>query len=233
MTLVNSWCSCLHLIVRYFLSETIFYWCFYPWLIVVETVFCGCFLLGTCCCCLDCVLCSLEKCVLLCHWAIPEKKNKDEGDKFTWNFQVFYFTFLHFHSTIHTLIGITESTRKSCDNGLYSCGVFLDLTKAFDTVNHKILLSKLEHYGIRGKVKEWFSSFIYNRQQCTSIDGQNSELNKISHGVPKSSVLGPLLFIFINDLHYAAKHSKVQHFADDTRVRFNFTKMICEFSKQK
>ena len=98
---------------------------------------------------------------------------------------------------------------------------FLDLKKAFDTVNHKILLSKLEYYGIRRKAKDWFNSFIYNKQQFTSVDGQNSEFNKISHGVPQSSVLGPLLFIiFINNLHYAAIHSKVQQCADDTNLLF-------------
>ena len=64
-------------------------------------------------------------------------------------------------STTHALTEITESIRKSCDNGLYSYGDFLDLKKTFDTVNHKILLSKLEYYKIRGKA--WFSSFIYNR----------------------------------------------------------------------
>ena len=104
---------------------------------------------------------------------------------------------------------------------MYCYGIFLDLKKAFDTVNHKILLSKLEYYGIRRKAKDWFNSFIYNRQQFTSIDGQNSEFNKISHGIPQGSVLGPLLLtIFINNLHYAAIHSKVQQFADDTNFLF-------------
>ena len=91
----------------------------------------------------------------------------------------------------------------------------------FGTVNHKILFSKLEYYGIKGKSKHWPGYFTYNRQQFSSIDGQNSGLNLISHGVPQSSVLGPLLFIiFINNLHYAATHSKVWHFADDTNLLF-------------
>lgn len=102
-------------------------------------------------------------------------------------------------STAHELIEIIESIKKSCDNDFYSCGVFI-------YQNHKIFLSKLECYEIRRKAKNWFSSFIHNRQQCTSIDGKNSELNKLFHGVPQSSALGPFLFIiFIKDLHYAAK----------------------------
>ena len=132
------------------------------------------------------------------------------------------FGFRNNHSTMHALMEITESIRKSCDSGIYSCGVFLDLKKAFDTVNHKILISKLEYYGIRGKEKNWFSSFIENRQQFTSIDGYESAHNTISHGVPQGSVLGPLLFIiFINDLHLAVQHSKVRHFADDTNLLYS------------
>ena len=104
---------------------------------------------------------------------------------------------------------------------MHSCGVFLDLKKAFDIVNHKNRLSKLEYYGMRGKAKDLLSSFIHSRQQFTSIDGQNSELNKIFHGVPQRSVLGPVLFIIlINDLHYTAIHSKVWYFADDTNLLF-------------
>ena len=93
--------------------------------------------------------------------------------------------------------------------------------KPFDTANHKILLSKLTYYGIREKAYDWFSSFIHNRQQFISIDGQNSELNKISHGVSQSTILGPVLFtIFINNLRYAAIHSNIRHFADDTNLLF-------------
>ena len=131
------------------------------------------------------------------------------------------FEFRNNCSTTHALIEITEGIRKFCDNGLYSCGVFLDLKKVFDTVNHKILLSKLEYYEIRGKAKDWFRSFIHNKQQFPSIDRRNSKLNKISHYASQGSVLGPLLYIiFINDPHYVAIHSKVQHFADDNNLFF-------------
>ena len=136
--------------------------------------------------------------------------------------QVLYklqFGFRNKHSTNLALIEITEKIRKACDEGLYACGIYLDFQKAFDTVNHSILLSKLEHYGIRGTTNNWFRSFICDRLQFTTINGQNSNQNKITHGVPQGSVLGPLLFIiFINDLHKAVQHSNVHHFADDTNL---------------
>ena len=152
----------------------------------------------------------LEKIMYIRLYSFLEQK------KFLYEHQ---FGFRNNRSTTHALIEITENIRKACDEGIFSCGVFLDLRKAFDTVNHEILLSKLEYYGIRGKAKNWFKSFINNRQQFTSIDGHESDPNKISHGVPQGSVLGPLLFIiFINDLHLSVKHSKVRHFADDTNL---------------
>ena len=100
-----------------------------------------------------------------------------------------------------------------------ACGIFVDLQKAFDTVNHNILLHKLSYYGIRGITNDWFSSYLSNRTQYVSILGFNSKTKDLHHGVPQGSVLGPLLFLlYINDLNIAIRHSKVYHFADDTNL---------------
>ena len=136
-------------------------------------------------------------------------------------FYPFQFGFRNQHSTTHALIEITEKIRKACDKGLFACGVYLDFKKDFDTVNHEILLSKLQHYGVTGIANDWMRSFLTNRKQYTSINGYNSRPQDITHGVPQGSVLGPLLFIlFINDLHTSVKTSKVHHFADDTNLLF-------------
>jgi len=98
-------------------------------------------------------------------------------------------------------------------------GVFVDLQKAFDTVDHNILLSKLQYYGFRGKASSFFKSYLSGRRQFVCVSGQESAEALVQHGVPQGSVLGPLLFLlYINDLHYAIKNSIVHHFADDTNL---------------
>ena len=129
------------------------------------------------------------------------------------------FGFRKKHSTDHALISITEDIRDALDNNRIACGIFIDLQKAFDTVDHDILLSKLEHYGIRGTSNDWFRSYLSNRKQFVEIDGQKSDELVLKYGVPQGSVLGPLLFlIYINDLNKAIKYSRVRHFADDTNL---------------
>ena len=132
------------------------------------------------------------------------------------------FGFREKHSTNHALLSIVEQIRENLDNKTFSCGVFVDLEKAFDTVNHKILLKKLEHYGIRGPANSWFSSYLTSRKQSVILDGVGSQLLDISCGVPQGSILGPLFFlIYINDMHKAVKFSSVFHFADDTNLVYH------------
>ena len=117
------------------------------------------------------------------------------------------------------MIDLTEDIRQAIDEGKFACGVFIDLQKAFDTVDHDILLKKLEHYGIRGIANNWFRSYLKSRKQFVSTSGFESVISNIDFGVPQGSVLGPLLFlIYINDLHQAIKYNKTRHFADDTNI---------------
>ena len=98
------------------------------------------------------------------------------------------------HSTSHALVSITERIREALDTGHFACGIFIDLQKAFDTVNHKILVSKLEYYGARGVAKNWFSSYLQKRKQFVTINGFNLHLIILVMGSHK--VLFSVLFSF-------------------------------------
>jgi len=111
---------------------------------------------------------------------------------------------------------ITESIRNSIDNNEFSCGIFIDLRKA---VNHSILLTKLNHYEVRGKAYDWFQSYLSNREQFVDIDGYKSDSLSITCGVPQGSILGPLLFLlYINELPNTSKLLSFHLFADDTNI---------------
>ena len=123
-------------------------------------------------------------------------------------------------STTHAVINLTENIRQALDERKIGCGVFVDLQKAFDTVEHEVL-SKLDHYGVRELTNNWLKSYLTGHKQYVSINGYNSSLSSIAYGVLQGSALGPLLFLlYINDLHRAIKFCKVQHFADDTNLLF-------------
>ena len=108
---------------------------------------------------------------------------------------------------------------KARDDGNFAHGFFFYLHKAFDTVDHSILLSKLCHYGIHGLTNKWFESYLANCEQSVSINGFASSTSSIASGVPQGSVLGTLLFLlYINDLHVAIKHCKVHYFANNRNL---------------
>ena len=154
-----------------------------------------------------------------------EKAMYNRIELFLSEFDIIYklqFGFRKKYSTEHALLSIVEEIRNNLDNGEFSCGVFIDLEKAFDTVNHQILLSKLDHYGIRETALTWIASYLSNRKQSVKLNGVNSKYERVSCGVPQGSILGPLLFIiYVNDMHTAVKSSIMHHFADDTNVIFS------------
>ena len=122
-------------------------------------------------------------------------------------------------STEDALMELHTKVIDAFENKKVAYGIFLDFAKAFDTVNHEILLHKLEHYGIRGLSLSWFKSYLTDRQQCVNIDGTKSDFSTIKHGVPQGSILGPLLFLlYINDIVLSSKRLQFLLFADDTSI---------------
>ena len=135
-------------------------------------------------------------------------------------------------TTNHAIISLTEGIKTSLDSGQLVAGVFLDLRKAFDTVNHEILIQKLLRYGFRGKAASLLKSFLGNRRQYVSINGYDSEILDIKCGIPQGSTLGPLLFLlYINDLRFCLEKSQASHFADDTCMTFKHRSLkVLEFT---
>jgi len=123
------------------------------------------------------------------------------------------------HSTTLSLIEVMDELYKNLDDGNIGIGIFLDLQKAFDTIQHSILLDKIYHYGIRGLAHTWIKNYLSNRQQFVSTNGLNSSKQTIKFGVPQGSVLGPLLFLlYINDITNIDPSLKIKLFADDTNL---------------
>ena len=123
------------------------------------------------------------------------------------------------YSTTSALTYVNEEILKHIDNGKLIGIVFLDLKKAFDTVDHELLIQKLPHYGITNNTLLWINNYLNNRTQITKINDINSDSMPIKCGVPQGSILGPLLFtIFINDLPDTIKHCNVTLYADDTAL---------------
>ena len=107
----------------------------------------------------------------------------------------------------------------SIENKHTTLAVFLDFSKAFDIVDHQILLNKLDHYGVRGIALDWFINYLCNRSQFVSYCGAQSRCHDVTCGVLQGSVLGPLLFIiYTNDLSNSLSYSQCILFADDTTI---------------
>ena len=131
------------------------------------------------------------------------------------------FGFRNRRSTVDALANIVENIRLEKEKGNNSTTVFIDLKKAFDTVNHSLLLKKLENFGIRGQVLSWFSSYLKSGTQCVIWKNRISNELLVKNGVPQGSVLCPVLFIlYFNDFVDACKLSTPYLFDDDTSLLF-------------
>ena len=140
-------------------------------------------------------------------------------------FYKYQFGFRKNHSTSHATSLLIENIAEAFENKEHVLGIFLDLSKAFDTIDHKILLSKLWHCGIRGVAHDWFCSYLSNRKQLVEINNICSNIKSIKYGVPQGSILGPLLFsIYVNDLNNCLTLGKCIMYADDTNI---FLKSNC------
>ncbi len=127
--------------------------------------------------------------------------------------------FRRLHSTLTCLLKNTDDWYSGLDLGQLVGLVFVDLKKAFDTVDHDILCEKLQIYGVQQQELTWFRSYLYNRKQFCKVNGISSDLEDIEVGVPQGSCLGPLLFLlYINDLPQAVRGSTVSMYADDTSL---------------
>ena len=142
----------------------------------------------------------------------------------------YQFGFRQKHSAQHALITLIDKIHTSLDNGDIAITILLDLKKAFDTVNHRILLQKLNVYGIRANMLKWFESYLTGRSQYVVYDGIKSDIYNVTCGAPQGSILGPLLFILnMNDICNVSELLFTILYADDTCVLLSgkdLTKLI-------
>ena len=130
--------------------------------------------------------------------------------------------FKSLHSAVTCLLKSTDDWYANMDKDRVTATVFIELENAFETVDHDILLQKIEKYGVLGLEHVWRSSYLKNRRQLCRVNGVASNMGEISCGVPQGSCLGPLLFLtYINDLPFSLKNSEVTMYADDTSISYS------------
>lgn len=139
----------------------------------------------------------------------------------------YQFGFRKGHSSEHAMLETIDNLKTALDQNMLTCGIFLDFSKAFDTINHGILLDKMFKYGVRGTPIRWFSSYLTGQQQFVKIGDVESFLKPITCGVPQGSTLGPLLFLlYINDLPNSSSKLSFRIFADDTNIFYSSKNII-------
>ncbi len=162
---------------------------------------------------------------------IYEKVILNRLDDFLNKHKILYegqFGFRKNHSTQLAIISYLDHITAALDKNEHSISLFIDLSKAFDTINHNILLKKLDSYGIRGLANDLIKNYLINRSQFVELDGVSSDYLGINCGVPQGSILGPILFLlYVNDMYTCAKLLKFFLFADDTTIVFSSSDINC------